>query len=262
MTLVLMDAIPQQKQSKTNLPPLALHQVGIRWKGRWGLKNISLELAGGKLCLLLGANGAGKTTLLSVCCGLQSVESGVVYWRGELLHRVQEKACRDIGWLAHEHRFYLEFTVRENLSLLAGLFQLPQAALKVEKALHQVGLTAAAEEPAANLSRGMIQRLCLARLQLHQPSIWLLDEPFTGLDISASELLNQMLRSHLQQGGTVLMTSHQPAATLQLASRALVLHQGQICYDAVVPADSPAALKQLQANIVAAIEKMPHSLQV
>ena len=219
---------PNSNAPNSNAPPLQLSQIGVRWNRGWGLENISMTLKEGQLCLLLGANGAGKTTLLQACCGLQKLALGQIRWRGELLSQAAARARQDIGWIAHEHRFYLELSAKENLSLLAGLYGLPPAV--VAKSLKLLRLQAVATEPVANFSRGMIQRLALARLFLHQPRIWLLDEPFSNLDLAARTQFRDIIRHHLQIGGSVLITSHQPEIIQPLASQTIVLQDGRICH--------------------------------
>ena len=210
----------------------ALHKS---FGGRRILNGLSLELHAGECLGLLGGNGAGKSTLLRILGGTTRPTSGDVQILGNPLHGDRGSVSRArIGFLGHESMVYRDLSPRENLEVFASLYGLKD--VDTDARLRRVGLTHAANRATRTLSRGMLQRLALARATLHDPTILLLDEPFSGLDDSGADLLRQILRDHTDTGGATLLISHALHEVAQLCTRGLILDRGSFaCELADVP---------------------------
>lgn len=208
-------------------------QPAIAIRGLWryygdypALRNIHLEVQPGWCMALLGRNGAGKTTLLRVLAGLISPSQGLVEVMGDSVRRSRTRART--GVLSHGIGLYDELSADENLRLFARLYDLPDAAARATEWLEKVDLYRVREGLAREFSRGMRQRLAIARVFIHDPDILLLDEPFTALDDRAIALLQGLLREALKQGKTVVMSTHQLREALELASHVALVTRGQL----------------------------------
>jgi len=154
--------------------------VTRRVDGRRLLDAVTLAIQPGQTLLICGPNGAGKSTLLKVAAGLVPPTAGEVLYDGRPVSRWGPGVRRRLGTLFHESLLYDELTVLDNLVFAARLFGVDDARRRAEALVDEVGLRLAAREPVARLSRGMRQRLALARALVHQPEVLLLDEPFAG----------------------------------------------------------------------------------
>ena len=172
---------------------------------------LSFSLGGGELLRVAGANGSGKTSLLKILCGLLTPDQGEVRWRGEPIRRLREEYARNLVYLGHATAVKDDLTAAENLSIactLAGLSPSPQA---VREALARYGLPEG-ETPVRKLSQGQRRRAALARLLLSADApLWLLDEPFAALDTAAARFTEELIASHVAQGGAAIYTTHQEA---------------------------------------------------
>ena len=169
-----------------------------RFGRRLVLDEIDLEVAAGESIVLTGANGAGKTTLLRAMAALIRPSSGEVLWFGEKAGGRHESRRR-IGMVAHENRLYPHLTLRENLVFAARMCDVARPQDRAESLLETVGLLAHGDRTPPVLSKGMRQRLSLARALIHDPPILLLDEPFEGLDADAEQWLTGLLQE-MRQG--------------------------------------------------------------
>ncbi len=192
------------------------------------LANISLSVPRGEFVVLLGRNGAGKSTLLRVMARLVRPNRGRVRICGVEIDQDPERGRERIGLVAHQTFLYPGLTARENLRLHARLHGLEGAAQRVAAALSEAGLNLSADRPVRGFSRGMQQRLAIARATLHEPELVLLDEPFTGLDLEAAELLSERLRQWAAAGRTIVMATHNLEQGLQGVSRWILLDRGRI----------------------------------
>jgi heme exporter protein A len=190
------------------------------------LRGIDLAIPVGQCVALTGANGAGKTTLLRCLAALIRPTSGEVLWWGRPVR--DESQRRLIGMVAHESRTYPHLTLRENLLFAARMCDVPHPADRVDWLLREVGLADRAGWRPREISRGLQQRLALARALVHQPPVLLLDEPFSGLDAAGSQWLCDTLRPLCQRGRTVCFTSHDPLMTAQLADVIYELQSGRL----------------------------------
>lgn len=169
------------------------------------LRDISLTVERGSCLALLGRNGAGKTTLLRIASGLSHAAKGTIRIFGDDVR--QETARRRIGVLGHGIGIYEELSAIENLRLFARLYDVPDVDRSARKWLERVGLEKVESGLVREFSRGMRQRLAVARAFLHDPQVLLLDEPFTALDDRAIAVLQDVLRGALAEGKTVMMST-------------------------------------------------------
>jgi len=194
------------------------------------LGGVSLTLEAGRLCVLLGPNGAGKSTLISILSTLTRPTGGEVRF-GDTPHREAARSLRGaIGVVAHESFLYGDLTGRENLRFFLGLYDLRDGS---DELLARVGLDEAADRPVRTYSRGMQQRLALARALAGQPRLLLLDEPFTGLDRAGVAALRTLLAELRDDGRILVLVTHDLAAAGDLAQHAVVLRRGKVVADEV-----------------------------
>ncbi len=198
------------------------------------LSGVDLVVHGGDTVLLLGANGAGKSTLLRLLAGLLRPRRGVVRIAGRDATR-DSGARRMVGYLAHQSMSYDDLTARENLAFVAALAVVAEPSQRVSEVLEQVGLTARADHPLRTFSRGMQQRLALARAIVATPRLLLLDEPFTGLDSEGAATLRDVVTGQSANGGATICVTHDPAELWEQASRVVILDGGRVIADAVRP---------------------------
>lgn len=191
----------------------------------------------GQAVLLVGANGAGKSTLLRLVAGLCRPSAGSVQINGRDPQRTPE-ARAEIGLLSHQTLLYDQLTARENLRFFAQLYGLDDPDQRLAVALATVGLNERLDQRVGSFSRGMKQRLAIARAILHDPSILLLDEPFTGLDSSASAALHRLVCHLRQEGRTCILVTHRLNEAEGLVDRLLVIERGQWRLDQVLTEDS------------------------
>jgi heme exporter protein A len=205
-----------------------------KWFGRTSaLRGVDLTVQRGEFLVLLGRNGAGKSTLLRVVARLVRPNSGRVEVCGIDVLRHPEAGREKLGFVAHSSYLYRNLTAFENLQFFARLYGLNDAQDRIQKVLSWVGLEKSAHRPIHGFSRGMQQRLSIARATLHDPQILLLDEPFSGLDLEASELLGSWLESFVTSGKTVLMATHDLEQGLRGARRWAFVDQGQIAEELI-----------------------------
>lgn len=199
---------------------------------RPALRGVSLSVARGEFVTLFGPNGAGKTTLLKILATVSRPTHGEVRLQGHLLTSEWTEARRYLGVVSHQSFLYLDLAAEENLRFYARLYDVPAAEERIYHLLELVGLRRRARDQVRTYSRGMVQRLSIARALLHDPLILLLDEPYTGLDAAATERLTQVLAHTGREERTVLMATHNLEQGLALCDRAVVLHRGEIVFQA------------------------------
>ena len=195
--------------------------------GRMVLREIDLMIAAGECLALTGINGSGKTTLLRCLAAITRPTSGVVIWFGQPA-KTDFNQRRAIGLATHESQLYEDLTVRENLMFAARMCSVAQPAQRTKTLLKQTGLQAVANRQVQQMSMGMRQRLAISRAVIHDPSILLLDEPFSNLDAAGQDWLEKLLETQRANGRTVCFTAHDNDQTRRLADRTLFLHQGSL----------------------------------
>jgi heme ABC exporter ATP-binding subunit CcmA len=182
------------------------------------LRGVDLRVTKGSCLALLGRNGAGKTTMLRILAGLSRTSKGEVKMSGR------------IGYLGHGIGVYDDLSAVENLRLFGQLLEVPDPALAADEALERVGLGRVKDGMAREFSRGMRQRLAVARAFLHHPEVLLLDEPFTSLDDKAIAVLQSLLADALAHGATIVMSTHQIREAMELATHVALLERGKIVH--------------------------------
>jgi heme ABC exporter ATP-binding subunit CcmA len=202
-----------------------------KYFGRFSaLRGLDLSVGAGEFIALFGRNGAGKTTLLRIVAGLSHPSSGQVEIHPD--RAVVPRYLRGcIGYLSHNTSLYMDLTAIENLRFYAQLMDLPVDDDVLMRRISQVGLSGREREPVRNYSRGMQQRLAIARAFLHDPDILLLDEPFTGLDQAGSAFLKNYLLSAHSRGKTCMMAIHDAALGYEMADRLVVIDKGAAALD-------------------------------
>ena len=193
------------------------------------LRQVTFAVRPGEAMALLGHNGAGKTTLLNLLALVSRPSSGSLRIGGvEMRGAASAAAKASIGLLGHQTFLYDELTARENVEFFARLYGVAAAGSFVHERLEAVGLAEARDELVRHFSRGMRQRLAVARTFLHAPRLVLLDEPFTGLDESGVRMLSDLIRGCCDEGRAVVLSSHDVALAARLASSVLVLERGRV----------------------------------
>lgn len=190
------------------------------------LREVSLDIQAGSCLALLGRNGAGKTTLLRILAGLSQASQGSISIDGKPGRQAESRA--KIGLIGHGIAVYDELSALENLRLFARIYSMP--ATSAETWLEATSLLHVKDSLVREFSRGMRQRLAIARAFLHDPSLLILDEPFTSLDDKAIALLQSLLRQALARGATVVMSTHQLREATELATDVALLVRGQLAH--------------------------------
>jgi heme exporter protein A len=218
------------------------------------LRGLELDVARGEFLTLLGPNGSGKTTLLRILGALARPTTGTVKIGGWELPREADFVRRQLGVVSHLPLLYDTLTAEENLLFFARLYHLPVSERRdrVNALLRRVGLHRRARDVVQTFSRGMQQRLAIARAILHDPAVLLLDEPYTGLDQDAASLLDDLLREVAIGGRTVVMTTHDLRRGHALADRIAILSRGKIAFEAPCAEIDPRDLPILYADTTGA----------
>jgi len=231
----------------------AIDQVRItklakRFGHHRALAGVDLALDAGRVCALLGPNGAGKTTLLGIVTTLVRPCSGGVEYRAKGVEvTANDVLRREIGLLAHATLCYGELTAIENLVFFGGLYGVENPRTRATELLDQVGLDAKARDrPARTYSRGMWQRLALARALLGRPSLVLLDEPFTGLDRGGALALGARLAEVKASGAIVVVVTHDLEAIAGVTDHVAVLRNGKLVHEER-PGETTFSYDQLKA---------------
>ena len=206
------------------------------------LRGLDFSVSQGEFVSLVGPNGAGKTTFLRVLTSLTRPTAGMVRIAGVPIPGGEARVRSLIGVVAHQPMLYGDLTAEENLRFFGRMYDLRDIEDRVEQALKLVGLFAVRAELLRAFSRGMQQRLAIARAILHQPKLLLFDEPHTGLDQDAAKILDDLLTEVASQGRTVVMTSHDLARAHRLSSRVDILSRGQVAASIATDQETPAGL--------------------
>jgi len=210
----------------------------------YALQGVDLEVAEGEFLTIVGPNGAGKTTLLRILATLLKPTSGLVRIDGLDLGSGGTEIRRRIGFVSHRPLLYGNLTVEENLHFYGRIYDVHPLEERVEMLVNLVGLEGRRHDPARTLSRGMQNRLSIARAIIHAPPLLLLDEPYTGLDQRATEMLRQLLQDISTESHTVVMTTHNLERGLELCDRLAILTGGRIVHQAEKASLTLADLRQ------------------
>ena len=201
------------------------------------LDDVSFSLTAGQTLVVFGPNGAGKTTLLKVVAGLIRPQAGSVRVAG---------GRRSIGWIGHQSHLYGHLTVRENLLFWASLYGVPAARRgpRTREVLERLGIADRAEQPVESLSRGLVQRAAIAKALIHDPSVLLLDEPFTGLDLAAAAEFRALLGELHGAGRVLVLATHNVDEGVELATHVAFQRRGRFVHFAPRGGRAPAEIAQ------------------
>lgn len=221
----------QQKDGNSDVV-IEIKSVSKAFAARAVLKDIDLNIFRSQSVCLCGINGVGKSTLLRIIAGLLHADAGSVRLNGYCVKDNPEKTKPQLGVISHKSMIYPDLTVSENLSFFAKLYGVKNVGDHTDELLKDVGLYSYRYDKAAILSRGLLQRLAIARALVHKPQVLLADEPFTGLDAEASKYLVNVFADFTAAAGTIIMTTHDTFTGLQCCDRAVVLDKRSLIFDA------------------------------
>ena len=206
---------------------LQAYKLSCRRNDQLIWQNLEFELPPGKLLQIVGANGSGKTSLLRILAGLAANAAGNVFWQGKAISDNLTDYQQQLHYVGHQPAVKNELTAEENLQLTSTQSS-PQSRIQ---ALNAMGLSDQQNHFGYQLSQGQKQRLALARLLLNPLPLWILDEPLAGLDAQMIESLQMILAGHIQQGGTVVFTTHRPLAHPALTANLIHISLGDNGHD-------------------------------
>jgi len=230
-------------------PAVRIEGIAKRFGPFTALADVSFSVDQGQAFALLGPNGAGKTTLIRLVAGLAKPSRGTIRVQGIDLAERPDLVRRRIGVISHQTMCYDDLTAAENLRFYGKLYGLSDLDTHVARSLETVGLSQRAGDLFRTFSRGMKQRLAIARATIHEPSILLLDEPFTGLDASARDMLAKRIRGFKAEGRTILLVTHDLGQALDLADRFVLLRRGHIVSTSTTASLSLAELESRYAAL-------------
>ncbi|HEX8943663.1 MAG TPA: heme ABC exporter ATP-binding protein CcmA [Gemmatimonadaceae bacterium] len=235
----------------------AVEASGVRrtFGRRRAVDGVDLVLNAGDCLALFGPNGAGKTTLLRVVAGLLKPTSGSVRVCGHTL-RDDAAARANVGLISHQSMLYRALTARENVEFAARLYGVPDPRDAAIRALERMRIADRADAPVRALSRGLQQRVSIARAIVHEPSVVLLDEPYTGLDAAGGAALTDMLHLLRSSGASLILVTHNVDEGLAIASHAAVMLDGRIVrYDECLGLDARAYVAEYRELVLRGAER-------
>ena len=209
-------------------------EVSRLWKSYGpvdALRGIDLKIEKGEFLTVFGPNGAGKSTLLKILSTIIRPTSGKVNTDGIDISSANEDARRRIGVISHKAFLYGNLSAKENLLFFGKLYDVPDLEKRIEELLAEVGLAHRASDMVRTFSRGMLQRLTIARAIIHNPAIILLDEPYTGLDQHAARMLTNLLKKLHTEDKTIVMTTHDITNGLEISDRIVIQILGKIVFE-------------------------------
>lgn len=235
---------------KELLKMLELQNVTKVFDNKPILKNLCITVAPGEAVALIGPNGAGKSTAFKCIAGLMKPTNGKIIVDGTVVKKNSIELKKKVGYLGHESFLYETFSPVENLRFYGKLYKTPQLDQVITNLLKKVGLYRFRDMSVGSFSRGMIQRLAIAKMFLGEPKLLMLDEPHTGLDQGAISLLNSLIKEQQTEGKSLLLISHDFEQILSLCDRAAVLYKGRIVADTAVHKHDLVTFREWYAEAV------------
>jgi heme ABC exporter ATP-binding subunit CcmA len=214
------------------------------------LRDMNLDVEKGEFIVLFGPNGAGKTTLIKILSTLARPTSGEVKINGFDIHEESIDVRRSIGVLSHNPLLYEDLTLSENLIFYSRMYSIKKTDKDILALIKSVGLLHRANDKVGEFSRGMKQRAAVARVVLHNPPVLLLDEPYTGLDYKAWDMLNGMLKKYHEKKITVLLITHNVELGHANGERLAILANGKVAFDCKKKDIDLAAFKEKYRKIL------------
>lgn len=218
------------------------------------LDQVDLVINRGEFLTVFGPNGAGKSTLIGVLSSMVKPSSGTVLFHGKSVQDDSNRLRRSIGVIEHQPLLYPHLSARENLRFYGRMYRIDEPEARIDRVLDEVDLRTRADDVSGTFSRGMLQRLSIARAMLHRPAIYLLDEPYSGLDQHAGDRLRDMLARLKEQGQTILMTTHNLERGFELSDRHIIMVKGGIAYDSPREGDDVSALREIYYRLISGTE--------
>ncbi|MFC2035233.1 ABC transporter ATP-binding protein [Chloroflexota bacterium] len=213
------------------------------FSNKLALRGVDLEARQGEFVVIFGPNGAGKTTLIKVLATIMNPSSGRILIDGLNSRNSAEEIRRRIGVVTHQTFLYSNLTTYENLEFYSRIYDVPKRKERIHEVVAMVGMMNRLDDRVGTLSRGMQQRLSIARSLLHNPAVMLLDEPETGLDQEAVSMLWSALVTEREGKRTVILVTHNLERGLELGDRLLILNKGKIVYEGAGKVSDLASLK-------------------
>ncbi|MEZ4731667.1 MAG: heme ABC exporter ATP-binding protein CcmA [Caldilineaceae bacterium] len=229
-------------------PLIHVENVYKRYATKPILRGANLAIGEGEVVALLGANGAGKSTLLRVIAGLMKADRGEIRLGGVPMQKAGSELRRYVGLVSHAPLLYHHLSGLENLTFFAGLYDLQSSRERIEAVLQAVDLWRRRNDLVRTYSRGMQQRLAIARAILHDPPVLLLDEPDTGLDQASSYMLQTLLEQLSDKRRAILFSTHNLDRASNWANSVALLMHGTITHHQSTAGLEPAVLTQLQVT--------------
>lgn len=214
---------------------LSVNELSKLFGNQYALREVTFTLKKGEFLTIFGPNGAGKTTLIRILSSITKASAGEVTIEGRSPTKEPQKIRRQIGVIAHQTYLYEDLTAEENLRFYGRLYDVHDLKTKIKNIISEVGLEHRTRDRVRTFSRGMQQRLSIARAMLHDPTLLLLDEPYTGLDQHASEMLTGWLRRLRSNNRTTLMVTHDLERGIDLADRVGILTNGRLVFNETRP---------------------------
>lgn len=213
-------------------PVLSAENLHKSFDNRAVLRDVSVHLRPGTFLAIAGGNGTGKTTFLKILSKLMKPDSGTIRLFGQDIWAESDAIRRGVGFLSHQIYLYDDLNALENLRFTARLFNLTDPEDRITDLLRRMNLYHRQYDPLKSYSRGMQQRLALARAILHDPDVLLLDEPFSGLDEAGIDILSSLIGEYKEEGKSAILVTHNLQIGYDLADELLILHRGRAWFQA------------------------------
>jgi heme exporter protein A len=219
------------------------------------LDGVDLVVREGDFITVFGPNGAGKTTLIGILSTLVKPTSGEILFAGRSIRNDANRLRRSIGVIEHQSLLYTQLTARENLRFYGRMYGVKDLEGRIERVLEEVHLRHRGDDVSGTYSRGMLQRLSIARAMLHEPSLIFLDEPYSGLDQHSGDRLRDMMARLKARGRTILMTTHNLERGFELSDRHIIMIKGRVMYDKPKEGDRVELLRDVYYRLIAEEEE-------